>query len=181
MSNIAALNAVTAGATNPAAALEVLPSADAAAVLNDIVSQPNLTDGERTALAQAAAYVDQNIAVQPARAEALAQVSGLGLYLSSTSTDSIPRWTVLTGLRAYGLNLKEPAPQPTPTPQQAQAQVAQKLQAVARASRNVSLDTALAVAKAPTPVVEVAAAPAPKPAASKSASAAPAHLVSKIV
>ena len=157
MDNSVALSMVTAGAASPAAALDSV-SADVAAVVNEIAANTGLSDAERASLIQTTAAIDQFVTAQPDRAGVLAQVSGLGVYLRETSSSSWPRWSVLTGLRAYGLNLTEAQRvDPAPTQAQAVAAVRQQLETVARNSRGVSLDTAMAVAKVVAPAVHVAA------------------------
>lgn len=186
MSNIIALNAVTAGATNPAAALDSITiSPDALAVVSEIAANTGLSASERGSLIQTTAAIDQFVTAQPDRAGALSQVSGLGVYLRQTSSASWPRWSVLTALRSYGLNLTETQRvDPAPTQEQAVQHVRQQLETVARASRDVSLDTAIAVTRAVAPVVQQAPAPAPRAAAPKAETSAPSsegHSVVKFV
>lgn len=154
MDQVRAVTVAVQGASGPVAALQ----ADARAVVAQVADNTGLSEGERVALVAATVDIDQFISAQPARSDALAQVVGLGTYLRSTSTKSIPRWNVMTALRAYGLNLTEDYAAPKAKPVQAEAvqQVRAKLEHVARASRDVSLDTAVAAAKA-APVVAKAA------------------------
>jgi hypothetical protein len=123
-------------------------------VLAQIAEAPGLAQAERTALVQATATAS-SIVNPELRAAALRQVSGMGLYLSKTGDSGLPRWTVLTALRAYGLNIQN-APKVATPEQNAQVaqQVAQQVAAVG-ANRGVSVAQALqntASAQAAVPV-----------------------------
>lgn len=133
-------------------------TADVRGILTQIAQAPGLAEGERTALVQATATAS-SIANADLRAVALRQVSTMGLYLSKTGDSGLPRWSVMTALRAYGLNLQQ-----TPRPQTAEQngataqKVAQQLETVAQ-TRGVSLNRVLqaqpvqaAPVPAPTPV-----------------------------
>ncbi len=51
-----------------------------------------------------------------------ARVSMPGIYLRKQDSEGIPRWVVMTALRAYGLNIEnEGAPRPSPVREAAQA------------------------------------------------------------
>jgi hypothetical protein len=132
-----------------------------------------LTDGERTALVQAVALADQGTSGE-LRSQILSQVQGMGIYLRHTGDEGLPRWSMMSALRAYGLNL-EPGVYSKAASQSGVAGVATTTAVQAKlasvvASRNVSVDHALAVAKqvayvapeAPARVAPKAAAPAPE-------------------
>ncbi len=138
------MNAVNpvVGASGPSAALpQVAP--DIRNLLTQIAEAPGLMAAERTALVQATATAS-SIVNPDLRAAALRQVSGMGLYLSKTGDSGLPRWTVLTALRTYGLNLQTTAPKAASVEQNAQVaqQVAQQV-AAAGANRGISVQQAL--------------------------------------
>lgn len=171
MDQVRAVTMAMQGSGGPVAALQ----ADARAVVAQVAENTGLSEGERVALVAATVEIDQFITAQPARSDALSQVVGLGTYLRSTSTKSIPRWNVMTALRAYGLNLTEDyaTPKPKVSQEVAVQQVQSRLESVARASRNVSLETAVAAARATpqpaakAPVAKADSAPTIKPASPK--------------
>jgi hypothetical protein len=136
---------LSAGASGPSAALpQVAP--EIRSLLTQIAEAPGLAEAERTALVQATATAS-SIVNPDLRAAALRQVSGMGLYLSKTGDSGLPRWTVLTALRAYGLNLQAaPKAATTQNSPEANAQVAQQVAkqvAAAGAARGVSVQQAL--------------------------------------
>lgn len=129
--------------------------ADVRAALSTIATQDGLTDSDRGALVQAVAAASRLSGA--ARADAFSQVEGLGVYLRHTGDEGLPRWTMMSALRAYGLNLKQnnyPAGI-------SESAVAKNVQAVLEriaASRDTSLTQALSVAQ--TVTAAQAAAPA---------------------
>lgn len=138
-----------AGFGGPIAALPAVP-ADSRAVISDISSSTGLSDSVRTELVQAVAAVDSRISNPTLRSDVLQQVSSLGFYLNNTSDDSMPRWSVLTGLRLYGLNLKPPQASASVAADggdewRVAAQVTDRLRALA-AGKGVSLEQVRAVA-----------------------------------
>ena len=148
MDMVRAVQAVIGGPSGPAAALDVQP--DTRAVISQIAASEGITESQRSALVAVAVDIDAYINAQPLRAGALDQVAGLGVYLNQTSTNTVPRWTVLTALRTYGLNQagSTPAVSSEATAQQADQQATASLESVARSARSVSLDTALATVAA---------------------------------
>lgn len=147
------------GASSSAAAL-TLP-VDARAVIGEIAGNEALSDGEKGGLIAAVATVDQGLSGN-ARSVGLAQIQGLGVYLRNTGNDGFPRWSMMTALRAYGLNLATTSAVPVQPQPVVQAAVQSQLNDIAQSSRGVSLNTALAVAQAtPAPVVKAAAKAAP--------------------
>ncbi|NBV54568.1 MAG: hypothetical protein EBR79_02515 [Proteobacteria bacterium] len=154
----------TRGGGAPAgAALVSIPQvpADSRTVLTGIAVNPALDDAQRTVLAQAVARVDAGVQTPAVREAVLQQIEGLGTYFRKTSSDTFPRWAVLTALRVYGLNLESKAAAPV-TPAQTEVQVVANVRAslenVARQG-GVSLGQALVVAKAAAPVVAQVARP----------------------
>ena len=145
----------SAGLTAPAAAV----SMQVRTVLSNIATAPGLTETERTNLVRVVAQADQALGAGPSLDQVLEQVQGLGLFLRSTGDQGLPRWSVMTSLRVYGLNLDPgaSAPRPDPAAQAAAVSAArQQLQTVA-AGRGVSLEQAVNVARqvvvqAPAPV-----------------------------
>lgn len=156
----------TRGGGAPAgAALVSIPQvpADSRTVLTGIAVNPALDDAQRTVLAQAVARVDAGVQTPAVREAVLQQIEGLGTYFRKTSSDTFPRWAVLTALRVYGLNLESKVAAPvTAAPAQNEAQVVANVRAslenVARQG-GVSLGQALVVAKAAAPVVAQVARP----------------------
>jgi hypothetical protein len=148
--NVSMPNAVT-GALNGSTGV----GSDVRGVLTQIAQAPGMNEGERTALVQATATAS-SIANAELRTVALRQISSMGLYLSRTGDNGLPRWSVMTALRAYGLNLQQTPRAPTPEQSGAAAQkVAQQLESVAQ-SRGTTLNRVLqaqpaAPAPAPTP------------------------------
>lgn len=130
-----------AGATGQAAALPQVAN-DVRAVLTQIAEAPGLVEAERTALVQATATAS-GIANADLRAVALRQVSTMGLYLSRTGDSGLPRWTVMTALRAYGLNLQSAPKAVTPEQDAQAAQAVARQVAAAGANRGVSVQQAL--------------------------------------
>lgn len=74
-------------------------------------------------------------------------VAGMGVYIDRAVSDGVPKWEVMTALRAYGLNLQDKEPAAVQEPQ-AKAQ-----EPVARTADVVPL----VAAKAPEKPVHVAA------------------------
>jgi len=132
-----------------ASASAVSVPADSRALITEIAASSALSDSQRTSLVAAVAAADSGLQVVE-RSAALERIQMLGLYLRNTGDSSFPRWSMMTALRAYGMNLTEEAAAP--------AAVNQALQA-AVAPRNVSVETAVAVARTMPPV----AAPVAKP------------------
>lgn len=130
-----------AGASGPAGALAQVPN-DVRGVLIQNAKAPGLAQAERTALVQATATAS-SIANADLRAVALRQVSTMGLYLSRTGDSGLPRWTVMTALRAYGLNLQSAPKASTPEEDAQVAQAVARQVAAAGASRGVSVQQAL--------------------------------------
>ncbi len=152
--DIRVLSQISGGAASASA---VSVPADSRATIRDIAASTRLSDGQKTNLIAAVAAADSGISD---RGVALERAQMLGLYLRNSGNDGFPRWTMMTALRAYGMNLTEEAAAP--------AAVNQALQAAA-ATADVSVETAVAVARtmapvpvAPKPVVK-ADAPAPAP------------------
>lgn len=134
--DIRALSQLSGGGSASVAAVPV----DTRALISEIANSTSLSDGERSGLISAVATVDQNL-IGATRATVLEQVQNLGLYLRNTSAnESFPRWSMMTALRAYGMNLQEGGPSVTASTVRVQ------LEQVAQTSRGVSLDTAVAVA-----------------------------------
>lgn len=154
--DIRALSQISGGTTS---ALAVNVPADSRAVISEIAANTALSDGQRTHLITAVAAADSGLQVGE-RSAALERIQMLGLYLRNTGDSSFPRWSMMTALRAYGMNLTDEAAAPSAVNQALQAAVA---------PRNVSVETAVVVARtmppptpAPRPVVK-ADAPAPAP------------------
>lgn len=135
-----------AGATGLSAGVAAVP-ADVRAVLTQIAEAPGLQQAERASLVQVTATAS-SIANSELRSVALRQVSTMGLYLSRTGDSGLPRWTVMTALRAYGLNLQS-APRPQTPEQNAQvAQTVARQVAAVGAERGVSVQQAMQAAPA---------------------------------
>jgi hypothetical protein len=130
-----------AGATGSAVALPLVAN-DVRSVLTQIAEAPGLVEAERTALVQATATAS-SIANVDLRAVALRQVSTMGLYLSRTGDSGLPRWTVMTALRAYGLNLQSAPKAVTPEQDAQAAQAVARQVAAAGANRGVTVQQAL--------------------------------------
>ncbi|MCA3243791.1 MAG: hypothetical protein INF43_00610 [Alphaproteobacteria bacterium] len=130
-----------AGATGSGGPLAQVPN-DVRTVLTQIAEAPGLVESERTALVQATATAS-SIANADLRAVALRQVSSMGLYLSRTGDSGLPRWTVMTALRAYGLNLQAAPKAATPEQDAQAAQAVARQVAAAGASRGVTVQQAL--------------------------------------
>lgn len=152
MDALQAVSVVQAGLTAPAVALDAVQP-DTRAVISQIAASEGITADQRTALVAVAMDIDAYIQAQPMRSGALDKVSGLGVYLNTTSTHTVPRWNLLTALRAYGLNLTE---KPSVSHEQTAVNAQQQLEAVARQARGVSLDTALATVAAQSRAVQAA-------------------------
>lgn len=94
----------------------------------------------------------------------VSSTSAGGVFMRSSDSEGLPRWVVMTALRAYGLNLNKTLPEERQQAAQAAAQTAARQNEAATQS----------VAAAPTPkiieaikAVAVQAAPTPKAAAPK--------------
>ncbi len=147
--DVRALNALTGGYNATVAAAVPV---DTRALISEIATTTSLSDGERSGLISAIAKVDQNL-IGASRATVLEQVQNLGIYLRNTSVnESFPRWSMMTALRAYGMNLQEKSPEPAVTA----SKILSQLDQIAQASRGVSLETAVAVAARPAPLPVVA-------------------------
>lgn len=142
------------GAPGSVAALPQIP-ADSRTILTGIAVNPFLDEGQRMVLSQAVAQVDAGVQTPAVREAVLQQIEGLGTYYRKTSSDTFPRWAVLTALRVYGLNLESKNAAPPVVAQQNEAQVVANVRAsletVARQG-GVSLGQALVVAKTVGPV-----------------------------
>lgn len=128
------------GALSGSAGVSV--SSDVRSILTQVAQSPGLAESERTALVQATATAS-SIANAELRAVALRQVSTMGLYLSKTGDSGLPRWSVMTALRAYGLNLQQ-TPRTSTVEQSAAAaqKVVQQLNVVAE-NRGTTVNRAL--------------------------------------
>jgi hypothetical protein len=152
--SIGTIPTVAGGQSAPATALPTV-SSEIRAVLTQIATAPGLQESERAALVQVTATAS-SIADAQLRAVALRQVSSMGMYFSRTGDSGLPRWTVMTALRAYGLNIQQNATQAT-SHQSAEIanSVARQVSTLA-ASRGVSLSQALQSAPQaqaiPTPI-----------------------------
>ncbi len=146
------------GANTPASALAGVP-ADIRNVLTTIATSPGITEADRTSLVKATA-VASGISDASLRSVALKQISGMGLYLSSVGDNSLPRWSVMTALRAYGLNIRDKTPTESDTTRTAQAM--QQVAALAKAN-NISVTQAI------THTPGAGTAPKPTPLQSKNA------------
>jgi hypothetical protein len=142
--DIRVLGQISGGAASASA---VNVPADSRATLRDVAASTQLSDSQKTNLIAAVAAADSGV---PDRGATLERAQMLGLYLRNSGNDGFPRWTMMTALRAYGMNLTDEAAAP--------AAANQALQAAA-APANVSVDTAVAVARTMT----VPAAPVAKP------------------
>jgi hypothetical protein len=149
MVEVQALSALAASPVGAVSASLPAPSADAQQALVQIAQTPDLTDSERTQLATAVAQIDAGVQSPALRQSLFTQVSGLGVYLRSSGSEGWPRWTVMTALRAYGLNINRT--DTSQTEQAVAAQVEQNLNALAQQSRQVSLGQALARVQNATP------------------------------
>ncbi|TKW61281.1 MAG: hypothetical protein DI628_01230 [Blastochloris viridis] len=154
--DIRVISQITGGATSASA---VSVPADSRALLSEIAANTALSDSQRTNMVAAVAAADSGLQVD--RGAALERIQMLGLYLRNTGDSSFPRWTMMTALRAYGMNLTEEAAAPSAVNQALQAAVA---------PRNVSVETAVVVARTMPPLqapvakpIVKADAPAPAP------------------
>jgi hypothetical protein len=99
--DISAISQVT-GAMSGSAGV----AADSSQILSEIAANSALTDGERSAMVQSVALAD-TLNDSAAREVVLSQVQGLGIFLKNAGDKGLPRWSVMTALRAYGLNIEE--------------------------------------------------------------------------
>lgn len=153
------------GTTSGSSVVAVQVPSDVRAALGSIATQDGLTGSDRSALVQAVASASQLSGT--ARTQALSQVEGLGVYLRHTGDEGLPRWTMMSALRAYGLNLQQNS-YPAGISESAVAKNVQaQLESIA-ASRGASLPQALNVAQAVTAVQAVAPVVADVVAASRS-------------
>lgn len=146
--DIAALSQVVGTASGSAGV-----AVDSSALLSEIAANTALTDGERSAMVQSVALAD-GLADSGLREVVLSQVQGLGIFLKNAGDRGLPRWSVMTALRAYGLNIVE---KPSVRDSAAVTQARMNLSKVAQ-NHGVSLSHAVAAAK-PAPTAPVAPAP----------------------
>ena len=146
---ISQLNGSYAGAAG------VAVPGDSRALITEIAMSTRLSERERSGLIAAVAAADSGLAGLN-RTEALQQVQNLGLYLRNTGNEGFPRWTMMTALRSYGMNIQQDLAAPEG--------FTNLLQNLAQ-TRQVSVDYALrVVAERQTqaaPVAEVAVQAAP--------------------
>lgn len=142
--DIKALSQVSGAVGGPAGV-----AADSSALLSQIAANSALTDGERSALVESVALAD-GLADQGLREVVLSQVQGLGIFLKNAGDRGLPRWSVMTALRAYGLNLEE---KPRVSDAGLVAQARANLSRVAE-SHGHRLNHALHAVKAAAPVAE---------------------------
>lgn len=143
--DVKAVSAGSVGLSSPVTAMPAISiSSEGRSVVADVSASGGLSDAVRTQLIQAVAAVESGVSSPTLRADVLQQVSGLGFYLNNTSDTSWPRWSVLTGLRLYGLNLKAQESAPVAGEQQVAAAVTSTLRELA-ASKGVSLEQVRAV------------------------------------
>ncbi len=106
------------------------PSSQARQFIENVSASTSLAAVEKQGLIEATSIADQSLS-GAAQAQAFSDISSLGVYFEQATTDEFPRWHVLTGLRAYGLN-RGPEAQTTALPEvQAVQQVRQRLEQVA--------------------------------------------------
>lgn len=148
-----------AGAGSSASAVAV--PADSRAMIREIAASTRLSETQKTSLVAAVAAADSGLAD---RSAALARAQMLGLYLRNTGNDGFPRWSMMTALRAYGMNLTESAAAPAAMQQALQSAVAET---------QVSVETAVAVARTMAPPPTPAPTSAPKAAAKAPAADVP--------
>lgn len=152
--DIRALSQISGGATSASA---VNVPADSRALVSEIAASAGLSDGQRGGLIAAVAAADSGLSMAE-RAAALERIQRLGIYLRNTGNEGFPRWTMMTALRSYGMNLTSEAAAPSAVTQALQQAVA---------DTGVSVQTAVAVAAtmapapAPRPVVKAAEVVAP--------------------
>jgi hypothetical protein len=141
------------GANSLASAVSV--PVDTRAVLSEIANNTAMTAVERSGLISAVATVDSNFSGVE-RADALAQVQRLGIYLRNSGSDGFPKWPMMTALRAYGMNLTGGEGGAAQT--SVVANLRGQLEQIAQ-GRGVSLEKAIAAATVPmvrqAPPVEV--------------------------
>lgn len=117
------------------------PSVQARQLVENISNSTSLAAVERQGLIEATSIADQFLS-GAAQSQAFSEISSLGVYFEQSTTDEFPRWHVLTGLRAYGLNRSQE--EQTLAPPQAQQQIRQRLEQVA-ANRGTDLADIVAV------------------------------------
>ncbi len=100
---IRALNQLSGGY---AQASGVAVPGDSRALIMEIAVSTRLNERERSSLIAAVAAADNGLTGMN-RAEALQQVQNLGLYLRNTGNEGFPRWTMMTALRSYGMNIQQ--------------------------------------------------------------------------
>lgn len=135
--DISAISQVT-GAMSGSAGVSV----DSGQILSEIAANSALTDGERTAMVQTVALAD-TLNDSAAREVVLSQVQGLGIFLKNAGDKGLPRWSVMTALRAYGLNIED---KPSVRGSAVVAQARAHLSKVA-SNHGVSVEHAVAAAK----------------------------------
>jgi hypothetical protein len=140
--NVTGPTSVAGANTSSLSALSSIP-ADIRTTLTTIAETAGLTESDRTTLTRATS-IASGIADSSLRAVALRQISGLGLYLGSVGNTTLPRWSVMTALRAYGLNLRENAPT-----QNDSTRTAEVLRQVAELAKANDTTVAQAIAQVP--------------------------------
>ncbi|PZP39172.1 MAG: hypothetical protein DI585_04960 [Pseudomonas fluorescens] len=140
-----------AGGNTSAVALSV--PVDTRAFISEVASSGSLTDAERSGLISAVALADSTL-TGGARAQVVQQIQSLGLYLRNTGNSGFPRWTMMTALRSYGMNLSAEQAESG-----AMAAIQQKMQQAVQ-GRGVSVEAAIAAARS-APVMTEAPRQAP--------------------
>lgn len=139
--NVAQSSAPSRVALNPVAATKVAIPTNVPSrtqnFLQNIAASTAIPENAKTALAQIAASVDQNL-TPAAQANVYSQLSTLGIYLEGVNPNTYPRWMVLTALRIYGAGLQS-APQQV-TAERAESHVQAQIQNIAREVTGKSIE-----------------------------------------